>query len=76
MIAPGVEYPSDQAQAWLDEQMQLAEPERDRFGRPVGWRLETATAVVTVEREYINPQRSSWARRRDVVTVTAKGGES
>ena len=76
VIAPGVVYPSDEARQWIADNVTAGEAESaDRFGRPVTWRTETETAVVTVEREYINANRGSWARRRDVVTVTGKGGE-
>lgn len=58
------------ARAWIAENVMSQSPEKDRYGRPCKWFMETETAVVTVVREYISPGK--WAKKRDVLTVTGK----
>lgn len=51
-------------------------PTTDRWGRPTEWIVEGPAWRCTVRREYVEANAPTWSRRRDAVTVEAKGGES
>lgn len=77
---------SEEALAWLREEIypqlamnaretELVIPTTDKWGRPLDWEVETESCVVRIKREYVDSDRGTWSRRRDVVTVAEKGGE-
>lgn len=78
---------SEEAMAWLRGEiypllaMNATEtdkviPTTDKWGRPTEWVIEGEGWRVTVRREYMEANAPTWSRRRDVVTVEAKGGEA
>ena len=48
------------------------EPTFDAHGRPVEWVIDMVTCIVTILREYVKPNSSSWAMKKDIITVTTK----
>lgn len=78
---------SDDTMAWLRGEiypqlaMNASETERvipttDKWGRPTEWVVEGDGWRVRIRREYMEAKQPTWSRRRDVVTVEEKGGES
>ena len=78
---------SEEAMAWLRSEIypQLAMnatetdkviPTTDKWGRPIEWVVDGDGWCVIVKREYMEAKQPTWSRRRDVVTVEAKGGEA
>ena len=59
-----------EARQWINEHVMSQEGDKDRYGRPYKWMAETPTACVIVVREYVRP--GTWAKKRDVITVTGK----
>ena len=51
-------------------------PVTDKWGRPTEWIVEGETWRATIRREYVDTDRPTWSRRRDVVTIEGKGGEA
>ena len=78
---------SEEAMTWLREEiyprlaMNATETEKvipttDKWGRPTEWVVDGEGWRVRVRREYVEATAPTWSRRRDVVTVEAKGGEA
>lgn len=74
---------SDAAMNWLREnvitrmgtkvgEFDKTEPEFDAHNRPYEWCITMPTCLVTITREYVKPNSSSWALRKDTVIVTPK----
>ena len=74
---------SDEAIQWLHEdvipRMACSRTETDRVqpmcdaqGRPYEWCITMPTCLVTITREYVRPNSTSWAMKKDTITVTAK----
>ena len=74
---------SDEAMQWLHEDIMprmacsrtetdLVQPVYDAQGRPYEWRITLPTCLVTITREYVRPNSSSWAMKKDTITVTTK----
>lgn len=58
-------YSSD----WSDKYVQ---PEYDKYQRPSHWCFEFDSFIVYVDREYINPDDSSWACKNDIIQFVKK----
>ena len=74
---------SEAALAWMREEnlsrlgmsqkdVGMIIPELDKFRRPYKWVIVHDTCVVEVIREYVEPSSSSWAMKRDVITVISR----
>ena len=76
---------SDEAMQWLHEDIMprmacsrtetdidLVQPVYDAQGRPYEWCITLPTCLVTITREYVIPNSSSWAMKKDTITVTTK----
>jgi len=67
---------SDEAMQWLHEdimpRMDLVQPVYDAHNRPYEWCIDTPTCLVTITREYVIPNSTSWAMKKDTITVTTK----
>ena len=76
---------SDEAIQWLHEEIMprmacsrtetdidLVQPVYDAQGRPYEWCITLPTCLVTITREYVRPNSSSWAMKKDTITVTTK----
>ena len=76
---------SDEAMQWLHEDIMprmacsrtetdidLVQPVYDAQGRPYEWCITLPTCLVTITREYVRPNSSSWAMKKDTITVTTK----
>ena len=74
---------SDEAMQWLHEDIMprmacsraetdLVQPIYDAHNRPYEWCITMPTCLVTITREYVIPNSSSWAMKKDTITVTTK----
>ena len=74
---------SDEAMQWLHEDVMprmartrtetdLVQPVYDAQGRPYEWHIIMPTCLVTITREYVRPNSTSWAMKKDTITVTTK----
>ena len=74
---------SDEAMQWLHEDIMprmacsrtetdLVQSVYDAQGRPYKWCITMPTCLVTITREYVRPNSSSWAMKKDTITVTTK----
>ena len=74
---------SDEAMQWLHEDIMprmacsrtetdLVQPVYDAQGRPCEWCITMPTCIVTITREYVRPNSTSWAMKKDTITVTTK----
>lgn len=74
---------SDEAMQWLHEDVMprmacsrtetdLVQPVYDAHNRPYEWCITMPTCIVTITREYVIPNSSSWAMKKDTITVTTK----
>ena len=45
------------------------QPIYDKFGRPSMWTVEDNGVTIEIIREYINPDKPTWSKKRDHITV-------
>lgn len=74
---------SEEAMQWLREEVMprmgtqigefdKTEPSFDAYMRPINWEVRMPTCIVTITREYVRPNSSSWAMKKDSIVVTPK----
>ena len=74
---------SDEAMQWLHEDVMprmacsrtetdLVQPVYDAHNRPYEWCIDMPTCLVTITREYVRPNSSDWAMKKNTITVTTK----
>lgn len=74
---------SEEAMSWLRNdvltrmgteigEFDKTEPESDSNHRPIRWVIDMTVCIVTIVREYVKPNSSSWAMKKDTITVTPK----
>lgn len=74
---------SEEARTWIRENVinslgmssadeGMIAPELDAHKRPARWTKDFDTFIVTVEREYVEPDGFSWALKVDHINVTSK----
>ena len=70
---------SNEAMQWLREEIlpqmactrtniELTQPVYDRYNRPTEWFIECSNCIVHISREYVKPNSSSWAMKKDTIT--------
>lgn len=53
-------------------ELDKVQPVYDAHNRPYEWCITMPTCLVTITREYVRPNSSSWAMKKDTITVTTK----